>query len=53
MNRCLREKIERNEEREQEGATKAKIRYADNEARQHEDHLRHFQVKLTDVLIVE
>jgi hypothetical protein len=45
MNQYLREKTEREEEREAEGASKAKIRYAENETRQHEDHLRHFQVK--------
>ena len=43
MNEYLREKSERAEERESEGAIKAKTRHAETEARQHEDHLRHFQ----------
>lgn len=46
MSDYLKEKVERNEERESEGATKAKVRYAENETREHEDHLRHFQVRL-------
>ena len=44
MTQYLREKTERTEEREVEGAGKAKTRYDENETRQHEDHLRHFQV---------
>jgi len=36
-------KTERTELREAEGASKAKIRHAELETRQHEDHLRHFQ----------
>lgn len=44
MSDYLKEKVERSEERESEGATKAKVRHAENETRQHEDHLRHFQV---------
>ena len=44
MNQYLREKTERMELREAEGASKAKIRHAELETRQHEDHLRHFQV---------
>ena len=46
MSDYLKEKVERNEERESEGATKAKVRHAENQTRQHEDHLRHFQVRL-------
>lgn len=45
MDQYLREKIERSEERETQGAVKAKIRYAEHETREHEDHLRHFQVR--------
>jgi len=45
MNQYLREKNERTELREAEGANKAKIRHAELETRQHEDHLRHFQVE--------
>lgn len=45
MNQYLREKTERSELREAEGASKAKVRHAELETRQHEDHLRHFQVK--------
>ncbi len=44
MNQYLRDKSERTELREAEGATKAKIRHSELETRQHEDHLRHFQV---------
>lgn len=44
MNQYLREKTERTELREAEGASKAKIRHAEIETREHEDHLRHFQV---------
>lgn len=44
MNKYLREKTERTEEREAAGSIKAKTRYAENETRHHEDHLRHFQV---------
>lgn len=44
MNQYLREKTERTELREAEGASKAKVRHAELETRQHEDHLRHFQV---------
>ena len=44
MNQYLRDKSERMEIREAEGAAKAKIRHAELETRQHEDHLRHFQV---------
>lgn len=47
MTQYLREKTERNEQRETIGATNAKVRYAENETRQHEDHLRHFQVKIS------
>ncbi|CAF1224605.1 unnamed protein product [Rotaria sordida] len=43
MNQYLNEKTERNEEREVTGANKAKVRHAEHEIRQHEDHLRHFQ----------
>lgn len=39
----LKTKIERSEARETEGAGKAKVRHAEIETRQHEDHLRHFQ----------
>ncbi|CAF1161642.1 unnamed protein product [Adineta steineri] len=39
----LREKIEREVAFETEGAAKAKVQYAEQETRQHEDHLRHFQ----------
>ena len=45
MTQYLREKTEREEEREAEGASKAKIHYAERETRHHEDHLRHFQVE--------
>ena len=45
MNQYLREKTEKSEEREAEGAIKAKARYAELETQKHEDHLRHFQVK--------
>lgn len=44
-NQHLREKTERMELREAEGASKAKVRHAELETRHHEDHLRHFQVK--------
>lgn len=44
MNQYLREKVEKSEERETVGATKAKVRHAEHETRLHEDHLRHFQV---------
>jgi len=40
----LRVKIEKSEVREAEGASKAKVRHAEIETREHEDHLRHFQV---------
>ncbi|CAF3830368.1 unnamed protein product [Rotaria sp. Silwood1] len=43
MNQYLREKTEKSEERETVGANKAKVRHAEFETRQHEDHLRHFQ----------
>ncbi|CAF5133219.1 unnamed protein product, partial [Rotaria magnacalcarata] len=43
MTHYLREKTEKSEEREIIGATKAKVRYAEHETEQHEDHLRHFQ----------
>ncbi|CAF2937639.1 unnamed protein product, partial [Rotaria sp. Silwood2] len=43
MTQYLREKTERSEERETVGAGKAKVRHAELETRQHEDHLRHFQ----------
>ncbi|CAF0987488.1 unnamed protein product [Adineta ricciae] len=43
MTQYLREKTEREEEREAEGASKAKIHHAEQETRHHEDHLRHFQ----------
>jgi hypothetical protein len=45
MNQYLRDKTEKSEEREAEGASKAKSRHAELETRQHEDHLRHFQVR--------
>jgi len=51
MNQYLREKTERTELREIEGASKAKIRHAELETRQHEDHLRHFQVKKKKIFI--
>ncbi|UJR21744.1 hypothetical protein I4U23_024819 [Adineta vaga] len=43
MTQYLREKTTREEEREAEGASKAKIHYAEQETQEHEDHLRHFQ----------
>jgi hypothetical protein len=52
MNQYLREKNEKSEEREVEGAGKAKVRHAENETRQHEDHLRHFQVKINSHFLI-
>ncbi len=51
MNQYLQEKTERTELRETEGASKAKTRHAEIETRQHEDHLRHFQVNNSYKLI--
>lgn len=51
-NQYICEKTERTELREAEGATKAKIRHAEVETRQHEDHLRHFQVNKNKLLII-
>ena len=44
MDRYVREKTKKQEERDIEGTMKARTCHAENETRQHEDHLKHFQV---------